>query len=128
MGRTQAELFAWSERVRAEAAATSEQARATRASAQDTRRRLASATRAPTTRPLRGDLAVVVEDLPLEEAAERALMLDLTAREIADRLGVPVGYVLKGARERAAYLGAPVEDTLRSWFRALLAPQAGAVE
>jgi hypothetical protein len=128
MGRTQAELFAWSERVRAEAAATSEQARATRASAQQLRRRLTALTRAPATPPLRGDLAVVVEDLPLEEAAERALMLDLTAREVADRLGVPVEYVMRGARERAAYLGAPVEDTLRSWFRALLAPQSGVAE
>jgi hypothetical protein len=64
----------------------------------------------------------MVEDhVPLEEAAERALMLDLTAREVADRLGVPVEYVVRGARERAAYLDAPVEDTLRSWFRTLLA-------
>jgi hypothetical protein len=122
MGRTQAELFAWSERVRAEAAATAEQARATRLSAQEIRSRRATlaATRAAP-QPSR-DLAVMVEEhVPVEKAAERALMLDMTAREIADRLGIPVEYVVRGARERAAYIGGPVEDTLSSWFRVLVA-------
>ena len=122
MGRTQADLFARSQRARANAVVAKEQAQAARSSARAIRARLEriGGTAAPC--PQRRDLAVMVEDhLPLEEAAERALLLDLTAREIADRLGVPVAYVLRGARERAAYLDTPVEDTLRSWFRALLA-------
>jgi hypothetical protein len=125
MGRTQAELIAWSARVRAEAAATRDRARVTRSSAQEIRSRRGTGARATATRPQRPGLAVMIEDhVPLEVAAEHALMLDLTAREIADRLGVPVEYVLRAARERAAYLSAPVEDTLRSWFRALLASRS----
>ena len=122
MGRTEADLFARSERARANAVVAKEQAQAARSSARAIRERLERQRGTATPCPEPRALAVMVEDdLPLEEAAERALLIDLTAREIADRLGVPVGYVLRGARERAAYLDAPVEDTLRSWFRALLA-------
>ena len=122
MGRTQAELVAWSERVRAEAAAIREQARATRVSIRTARERRAELVPTVAAGTRHGDLAVLFDErVPVEQAAERALLLDLTAREIADRLGVPVEYVVRAARERAAYLDAPVEDTLRSWFRALLA-------
>jgi hypothetical protein len=127
MGRTQAELFAWSERARANSEEARASAHSARASARALRERGSRTVSAIAVTPCgERDLAVAVavavaDDLPLEEAAERALMLDLTAREIAERLGVPVEYVVRGARERAAYLGAPVEDTLRSWFRVLLA-------
>jgi hypothetical protein len=128
MARTQAELLAWSVRVRDEAVAIRQQARATRASAQAIREQRSAVPAAPYGRPAppcRSLAMIVDENVSIEDAAERALLLDLTAREIADHLGVPFDYVVQAARERAAYLDGAVEDTLRSWFRALLAPRSG---
>jgi hypothetical protein len=61
------------------------------------------------------------DDAPIEESAERALLCQFTAEEIADHLGVPVEYVMRAAFERAAFKDQPVENTLRGWFRVLIA-------
>ncbi|HZP30993.1 MAG TPA: hypothetical protein VFC99_18745 [Acidimicrobiia bacterium] len=66
-------------------------------------------------------VAQMVEEPTIEAAAERALMLELMAREIGDSLGQPPDAVTRAAVERAAHKGLPVDDVLRSWVRALLA-------
>ena len=121
MGRTQDELFAWATRVRQEAQEAHEQARLARARSQELRAHQSERERVyVTTTPAAVDDAPV-DDLPLEEAAERALMRQLTAEEIAAYVGVPVDYVMRAAQERATLKERPVDDTLRSWFRVLIA-------
>jgi len=121
MRRTQDELFAWAARVRREAMEISEHARAACARAQEIRdRHLALERVYATTAPTAVD-DTPVDDLPLEEAAERALLRQFTAEEIAGYVGVPVDYVMRAAHERAALKRRPVDDTLRAWFRVLIA-------
>jgi len=119
MGRTQAELFAWSARVREQATAAQQQARAVRARSQELRGLRSPVAALAMAAPARG--TTVTDDLPIEESAERALMCEFTALEIAEHLRVPLKYVMRAAHERAAYTECPVEDTLRVWFRVLLA-------
>jgi hypothetical protein len=66
-----------------------------------------------------GERCAPDDDLPLDQALERALMRQFTAEEIADRLHVPWEHVLRAAHERAELKGQPVDDTLRKWFRVL---------
>jgi hypothetical protein len=119
MGRTQAELFAWSARVREQAAAAQQQARVLCARAQELRAQRSSGSAIAITVPV--STALITDDLPIEESAERALMREFTALEIAEYLKVPVKYVMRAAQERATFTECPVEDTLRVWFRVLLA-------
>jgi hypothetical protein len=68
---------------------------------------------------------VVVESttpLPttVEEAAERAFLLDLTAQEIASYMEQPVDLVFLSADNAAMTEARPIDDVLRDWFRAVL--------
>jgi hypothetical protein len=56
----------------------------------------------------------------IEEAAERAFLLDLTAREIAAYMEQPVDLVFLSADRTALSEARPIDDVLRDWFRALL--------
>jgi hypothetical protein len=56
----------------------------------------------------------------IEQAAERAFLMELTAREIADHLEQPVDLVLVSADRTALSEARPIDDVLRDWFRALL--------
>jgi hypothetical protein len=120
MERTSSEVFARAARARLDARRTSAEARVARAAVREARaqREIGVPVGSRPPGPAAGD---VEHDLPLEAAAERALLRELTARELADRLRVPVGAVLEVAHERADQLGQTVDDTLRTWFRVLLA-------
>jgi hypothetical protein len=56
----------------------------------------------------------------IEEAAERALLLELTAQEIAAATGNASDDVVAAAARRGIAAGRPVEDELRDWFRAIV--------
>jgi hypothetical protein len=56
----------------------------------------------------------------IEQAAERAFLLDLTAREIGALMEQPVDLVLLSADRSALSEARPIDDVLRDWFRALV--------
>jgi hypothetical protein len=61
-------------------------------------------------------LSSAPEDVTIEGAAERALMREFIAVELAERLRVPVEWVVTGANEWSAFKQEPVDDILRAWF------------
>jgi hypothetical protein len=56
----------------------------------------------------------------LEQAAERASLRNITAREIADHMEQPLKYVLRAANDQAIHERRPIDDVLRDWFRILV--------
>lgn len=62
-----------------------------------------------------------MDDEPtIEEAAERALLIELTCAEIAAHMEHSTDLVMRAANERAVHEDRPVDDVLREWLRALV--------
>jgi hypothetical protein len=64
--------------------------------------------------------APVGDEPTIEQAADRALLIELTCQVIAARMEQPHQIVLGTARASAAREDRPVDDVLRDWFRALV--------
>jgi hypothetical protein len=55
----------------------------------------------------------------IEQAAERALLVELTAREVAAELGVSPETVMLTVQAHAKRMNRPLDDVVRDWFAVL---------
>jgi hypothetical protein len=105
------EVRARSRQLREEARALVARARAARALAASRRRQADMGERGPAGTCRRP------REMTVEQAAERALLRQLTAVEIAHHTDLDPTSVLDAATRRARDEGRPVDDVLRDWFR-----------